>query len=35
MWSRLAQEVPQSFQLQVRQRLLVDFLPMWSLQRWL
>lgn len=34
MWSRLAQEVEQSFQLQVRQRLFVDLRPMWSLQRW-
>lgn len=28
MWSRLAQDVPQSFHLQVRERLFVDFLPM-------
>ena len=35
MWSRFAHVVPQSFHLQVRQRLFVLFLPMWSLQRWL
>ena len=33
IWSRFEQVVTQSFHLQVRQRLLVLFLPMWSLQR--
>lgn len=35
MWSRLAQVVPQSFHLQVRQRLFVLLRPMCSLHRWL
>ncbi|KAI0931297.1 hypothetical protein AcW2_000219 [Taiwanofungus camphoratus] len=35
MWSLFAHDVPQSFHLQVRQRLPVLLRPMWSLQRWL